>query len=53
MSRHNLTIYDEKEIIDGIKKFQKKEEIGSFTQATTKLVKIGLRKEGLLEEIKI
>ncbi len=52
MSRMNLTIYDEDKLVTAIKKFQKLEELPSFTLATTKLLKIILRERKLLENPK-
>ena len=52
MSRQNLTIYDEDKLVIAIKKFQKQEELPSFTLATTKLLKIILREKNLLESPK-
>ena len=49
--RYSVTIYNEKEVIAGIKAYQKKEEINHFTNAVTKLLKIALRKEGLIEDL--
>jgi len=51
--RSNITIYDEEEMVKAIKKYQKKEELSTYTLACTKLVKKGLRAEGLLGVPKI
>ena len=48
--RYSVTIYNEKEVIAGIKAYQKREEINHFTNAVTKLLKIALRSQGLMAE---
>jgi len=52
-NRQNLTIYDEAEMVKAIGKYQKKEDLSSYTLACTKLVKKALRAEGLLGVPKI
>lgn len=52
-TRQNLTVYDEKELVVAIKKFQKLEDGISFTQACTKLLKFALREKKLLEVPKV
>lgn len=52
-NRQNLTIYGEPEMVEAIGKYQKKEELSSYTLACSKLIKKALRAEGLLEAPKI
>ena len=49
-TRTNLSLYDEPEIVQAIRKFQDQEELPSFTFAATKLVKEALRARGILDE---
>jgi len=51
-SRQNITFYDKTDIVAAIKKFERLDDQANFTAAVTKLIKIGLRTEGLLKESK-